>query len=529
MAMRGAWKNRRTQKKKGKNTRHEDKTGDAPPLPSPTNDHILIIHHSHHHAHAHAPCHPRSRTLVWCSAPSQVLKDENVDLRVRARPRITARRSIREAQHASTAPEPATASPNDDVHKTVAAAAGLEGRASRQNESIGAASFPTHQHQAKKKRMADTGGWTTIESDPGLFTELIEAFGVRGVVVEELWALDADSLRQQLGPGGAHGLVFLFKYEQEHYGGGAGGQQQQQQHQQQQQQQEEAAQGGIGEVDVAAGAGAAQGGRVFFARQVIANACATQAILSVLLNRGKMGAGVGGGVGADGAGGLDLVGRRSFSFDFGFIFWSVAAAAAAPCLPASSIAASFLRPHPSRCRDPLTCPPSIPPPHSTNHQSNPHRVVRNKHNCAPQGPELTAFAEFTADFPPDLKGLAIGNSHLIRAQHNAFARPDPLLQDEKRKKEDNEGEAFHFVAYVPRGGTLWELDGLREGPIPLCEATDADWLDKVRSCSCCFCACVCTAGCFRLFLLRFRLSDPAALAHSRSLQTTTSEKKKKKN
>jgi hypothetical protein len=35
------------------------------------------------------------------------------------------------------------------------------------------------------------------------------------------------------------------------------------------------------------------------------------------------------------------------------------------------------------------------------------------------------------------------------------------------------------VAYVPRRGTLWELDGLREGPIPLCEAHDGDWLDKV--------------------------------------------------
>lgn len=105
-----------------------------------------------------------------------------------------------------------------------------------------------------------------------------------------------------------------------------------------------------------------------------------------------------------------------------------------------------------------------PPPNNNNHQ----------------GPELTSFAEFTADFPPDLKGLAIGNSDVIRAQHNAFARPDPLLQDERRKKEDDEGEAFHFVAYVPRGGKLWELDGLREGPIPLCEATDADWLDKVR-------------------------------------------------
>ena len=39
---------------------------------------------------------------------------------------------------------------------------------------------------------------------------------------------------------------------------------------------------------------------------------------------------------------------------------------------------------------------------------------------------------------------------------------------------------FHFISFVPAAGKLWELDGLKSGPVCLGDATEENWLDVVR-------------------------------------------------
>eukprot|EP00397_Hematodinium_sp_SG-2012_P059632 GEMP01076685.1.p1 GENE.GEMP01076685.1~~GEMP01076685.1.p1 ORF type:complete len:362 (+),score=55.67 GEMP01076685.1:26-1111(+) len=92
------------------------------------------------------------------------------------------------------------------------------------------------------------GDWGTIESDPAVFTQLVHKFGSKGLRVIEIYSLeDLETIIPKV-----HGLVFLFKWD--------------------------------GEMASSKDPLPFGPEGLFFAKQVIQNACATQAILSVILN-----------------------------------------------------------------------------------------------------------------------------------------------------------------------------------------------------------------------------------------------------
>ncbi|KAF9005227.1 hypothetical protein BDQ17DRAFT_1304531 [Cyathus striatus] len=173
-----------------------------------------------------------------------------------------------------------------------------------------------------------------------------------------------------------------------------------------------------------------------------------------------------------------------------------------------------------------------------------HAILNVLLNCPhiDIGEELRVFKADTEQMSPVMRGLAITNSPIMRQAHNSLARPadirgalnsiaittlnaqkkakTPLKQkqttkskpDNKQSKptkkakvaekaasveeEGGEEATYHFIGYVPAFGKVWELDGLKSGPLEVGElhiaaistsANDGssprpndDWMDVVR-------------------------------------------------
>ncbi|KAJ3869682.1 cysteine proteinase [Lentinula novae-zelandiae] len=154
-----------------------------------------------------------------------------------------------------------------------------------------------------------------------------------------------------------------------------------------------------------------------------------------------------------------------------------------------------------------------------------HAILNVLLNCptVDLGLTLQQFRDETKEMSPVMKGLAVTNSTHIRNAHNSLARQADLrgslntiatttldiqkakaLQSKKKQaatpskskpsksksktvdssENTEEEEAYHFIGYVPAFGKVWELDGLKPGPLEVgelaSEGNTTDWMDVAR-------------------------------------------------
>lgn len=124
------------------------------------------------------------------------------------------------------------------------------------------------------------------------------------------------------------------------------------------------------------------------------------------------------------------------------------------------------------------------------------RLVFSKTNCS--------CADYSRR-PSDLRGAlnAIATSTLNKAKKAEKAKPtkhttkpaataSSTIKAKAKKKaedgddeDDDDDEVYHFIGYVPAYGKVWELDGLKTGPLEVGELADGEgedktWMDVVR-------------------------------------------------
>ncbi|KAJ2904634.1 putative ubiquitin carboxyl-terminal hydrolase protein [Zalerion maritima] len=122
------------------------------------------------------------------------------------------------------------------------------------------------------------------------------------------------------------------------------------------------------------------------------------------------------------------------------------------------------------------------------------------------GGDLEAFREITKSLCPPLRGWSLSQNSFIRNIHNSFTQRNDFLNAElslenkfekaskrrkvsntkakaiKKKSKPNPDNGYHFIAYVPIDGAVWELDGLQSKPICIgdYDPNTTDWTSVAR-------------------------------------------------
>lgn len=208
--------------------------------------------------------------------------------------------------------------------------------------------------------------WALIPSEPAIFHDMINEYGVKDVRVQDLVTFDFDDIKDEK----MHGLIFISKYDDE-----------------------TAVQLNLKEADPDAE-------DIIFTAQVVTNVCGTLALLAILFN-------------AD---------------------------------------------------------------------------IKDK------GALIDNFLQFTDGFTPVNRGMCIGNCAQMRKIHDAFGagslelekayrRANKSCEDDTADVETNEEEfepVYHYTAFIYKNGFVWEIDGLKPGPIKIAACTSNNWVNVVE-------------------------------------------------
>ena len=96
------------------------------------------------------------------------------------------------------------------------------------------------------------------------------------------------------------------------------------------------------------------------------------------------------------------------------------------------------------------------------------------------GQTLTELKSFSNEMDPYMKGLSISNCEKIEEEHNKFSRPEPFVFAKTTDVTDKD-DVFHFVGYIHFKNVIYEIDGLKEGPILIEENVKyEEWISKVK-------------------------------------------------
>ncbi|KAI1463549.1 cysteine proteinase [Daldinia caldariorum] len=220
------------------------------------------------------------------------------------------------------------------------------------------------------------GGWVELESEPGFFNAILQELGAKYFKAQEVYSLDPDIL--EFLPKPVHGLIFLFQYEGDDEPTNEDNRQECPDY-------------------------------LWFANQTTANACATVALMNIVMNA----------------------------------------------------------------------------------------------QDAVLGEELEKFKNSTRQLPPPHRGYSLDKNDFIRSVHNSVARRIDLLSEDlslenkyeesvqvkKRRTQKKSSRAarkkvaetnYHYIAYVPVNGQVWELDGFQAQPLCL-GPVSGSWIDTAST------------------------------------------------